>query len=118
MQKIFFSQRILDSLIDEGRIKLDNNTLTLLSGARLSFELEPGYRFTKTADGSADPHGFVGAIKYEHELKALHAEIYLNSVICRDIAYEVESGYIGEQKLIDQLSDSDILARFLLENLL
>jgi len=119
MHKIFFSQRILDSLIEEGKIKLDRNILTLLLSDNPSFELEPGYRFVKTSDGGPDPHGLVGQIKYEKDIKALSAEIYMDSIIYRDIAYEVESGFIGEKKeLIDRLSDTELLARFLLDTLL
>jgi len=117
MTKIFFSHRILDSLAEEGRIKLEKNILTLLSGDRPSFELAPAYRFLKTAGNSPDPHNLIGQIKYEKEIEALHAEIYLNSVLYGDIAYDVEAGFIGEKKeLLDTLSDTDLLARFLLEN--
>lgn len=119
MNKIFFSQRILDSLVDEGKIKLDKNILTLLAGDQPSFELEPAHRFVRTADGAPDQHNLVGRIKYDREIKTMHAEVYLNSVLYRDIAYEAEPGFIGEKKeLLDRLSDTDILARFLLENLL
>lgn len=118
MNKLFFSHRILDSLIEEGRIKLENNILTLLERDRPSFELEPGYRFVKTADNGPDPNNLVGQIKYEKEIRAMHAELYLDSVLFRDTAYEVEPGFIGEKKeLLDRLSDTDMLARFLLENL-
>jgi len=118
MQKLFFSQRFLDSLVDEGKIELENNVLTLLSKDRPSFELEPAYRFARTSDGSPDPHGLVGEIKYKKELNAMNAEVYLDSLIYRDVAYEVEPGFIGEKKeLLDRLSDTDLLARFLLENL-
>ncbi len=117
--KIFFSQRILDSLIEEGKIKLDGNVLTLLISGNPSFELEPGYRFIKTSDGSPDPHGLVGQIKYEKDVKALNAEIYMDSIIYRDIAYEAETGFIGEKKeLIDRLSDMELLTRFLLDTLI
>ncbi len=119
MHSIFFSQRILDSLIDEGKIRLDKNILTLLFADKPSFELEPGFRFVRTSDGSLDPHGLVGQIKYEKDVKALNAEIYRDSVIYRDIAYEVEPGFIGEKKeLIDRLSDMELLARFLLDTLI
>ncbi len=118
MKKLFFSQRVLDSLIDEGKIKLEKNILTLLSGDRPSFELEPAYRILRTADGSRDLNSLVGVIRSERQLKALGAEAYLNSVICRNVAYEAEPGFIGEKReLMDRLSDTDLLARFLLENL-
>ncbi|OGW37581.1 MAG: hypothetical protein A2010_11175 [Nitrospirae bacterium GWD2_57_9] len=119
MQKIFFSQSILDSLINEGRITLEGNVLTLLSSDRPSFELEPGYRIGRTADNGPDPNGLVGQIRYERDLRAEKAEIFLDSLIYRDTAYVAEPGFIGEKKeLIDSLSDTDLLARFLLDSLL
>lgn len=118
MNKIFFSQNILDSLVTEGRIKLDKNILTLLTPDKPSFELQPAYRIKKTADNSPDPHGLVGQIKYEQELKVEKAELFLDSVIFKDVAYVADSGYIGEKKeLIDSLSDTELLSRFLLDSL-
>jgi hypothetical protein len=119
MNKIFFSQRILDSLTDEGKIKLDGNVITLLTPDKPSFDLEPAFRFVRTSDGGPDPHGFVGQIKYEKDVKALNAEVYLNSIIYGETAYEVELGFIGEKKeLLDRLSDTELLSRFLLDTLL
>jgi hypothetical protein len=119
MGKMFFSQRILGALVEEGKVRLDSNKLTVLAGNKPSFELEPAFRFIRTADNGPDLHKFVGKIKYEKALKAMNAEIYLNSIIYQETAYEVEPGYIGEkQELMDSLSDNDILARFLLENLI
>jgi hypothetical protein len=119
MHKIFFSQRILDGLIDEGKIRLDKNIITLLTPDEPSFELEPAYRVIRTSDGGPDPHGLVGRIQYEKDVKSLNAEVYLDSLIYRDIAYEVEPGFIGEKKeLLDRLSDTELLARFLLDTLL
>lgn len=118
MNKIFFSQTILDALTTEGRIKLDRNILILLTPDKPSFELQPAYRITKTADNMPDPHGLVGQIKYEQELKAENAELYLDSIIFKDVAYVAEPGYIGEkQELIDTLSDTELLSRFLLDSL-
>jgi hypothetical protein len=119
MNKIFFSQSILDSLITEGKIRLEKNMLTLLSKDTPTFELEPGYRITRTADNSPDPHGLTGQIKYEKELKAENAELYLDSLLYKNTAYVVEPGFIGEKKeLLDRLSDTELLARFLLDSLL
>jgi hypothetical protein len=48
----------------------------------------------------------------------LNAEVYLNSIIYGETAY-AEPGFIGEKKeLIDRLSDTELLARFLLDTLL
>ncbi len=119
MSKIFFSQSILDSLIQEGRIRLEGNVLTLLAGDNPSFELESGYRILRTADNGPDPHGLVNEIRYEKELRQANAEIYLDSLIYNDTAYAIEPGFIGEKKeLIDRLSDTELLARFLLDSLI
>lgn len=119
MSKIFFSQSVLDGLVNEGKIKLDKNILTLLTPEQPSFELEPAYRINRTADNGPDPYAFVGQIKYERDLKAANAEIYLDSIIYKDTAYVVEPGFIGEKKeLIERLSDTELLTKFLLDDLL
>jgi hypothetical protein len=119
MKKVFFSQRLLGSLTDEGKISLDQNVLTLLSKNRPSFKLEPAFRFTGTADGRPDPHGLVGTIKSEKELRDMKAELYLDSIIFEDSAYQSVPGFIGEEReVMEKLSDTELLARFLLENLL
>lgn len=118
MKKVFFSQRLLSSLADEGRISLEDNVLTLLSKDRPSFQLEPAARFTATADGKPDPHGLVGTIRSEKDLREMKAELYLDSVIVGDTAYQTVPGFIGEEReLMERLSDTELLARFLLENL-
>ena len=68
--------------------------MTLLIHDRPSFELEPAFRFLRTSDNGPDPHNLLGLIKYEKDIKAMNAEIYLDSVLYRDIAYEVEAGFI------------------------
>lgn len=119
MKKMFFPQRILDALSDEGKIKLEGNVLTVLAGDNPSFELEPAYRIVRTADGGPDPHGLMGMIKSGKSLREMSAEVYLDSVIYRDTAYQAEPGFIGEEKeLMDKLADTELLARYLLENLL
>jgi hypothetical protein len=119
MKKLFFSHTFLDNLIQEGKIGLEGSILTLMTADRPSFELEPAYRILKTAGDPSDPHRLVGRIMYEKDIKSMGAEVYLNSLLYRDVAYDAEAGFIGEKKeLLDRLSDTDILAKFLLDNLL
>jgi hypothetical protein len=119
MSTIFFSQNLLDALIEEGRIKIDHNIMTLLTKEQHSFALEPAYRVVRTIAGSADTYQLLGAIKTEQELKNLNAEAYQNSIIIGSIGYEAEPGFLGdEQTVMEKLSDTDLLARFLLENML
>lgn len=119
MKKVFFSHKILDTLISEGRVSIDDTVLTLHAATKQVYLLEPAFRFLKTADGDPDPNALVGKIRFERDLKAMHAEIYLESIICRDIAYEVESGFIGTPQSVEEpLSDTELLTKGLLDGLL
>jgi len=119
MKKIFFPQHLLASLSDEGKLTLEGNVVTIRTRNPQTFTLEPAYRILRTSDGSPDPQGFVGTIHTEQALRDLQAEIYLDSVIYRDTAYQAESGYIGEEKeLLDKLADTELLSKYLLDNLL
>ena len=97
MKRIFFSQGMLDSMVDAGKIKVDKGVLTMFTGNNPTFELKQAYRFVKTIDDAADPSGLVGQIRSEAELKELGAEIYMDSIIYRDIAYQADPGYIAEK---------------------
>jgi hypothetical protein len=97
MKRIFFSQSMLDSMVDAGKITVDKSVLTMLTGDNPTFELKQAYRFVKTIDGAIDPGGLVGQIRSEAELKELGAEIYMDSVIYKDVAYQADPGYIAEK---------------------
>ena len=99
MKRIFFSQGMLDSMVDAGKIKVDKSVLTMLTGDNPTFELKQAYRFVKTIDDTTDPSGLVGQIRSEAEIKELGAEIYMDSIIYRDIAYQADPGYIAEKKV-------------------
>lgn len=93
-------------MVDAGKIKVDKSTLTMLTGDNPTFELKQAYRFVKTIDNAIDPNGLVGLIKSEAELKELGAEIYMDSVIFRDIAYQADPGYIAEKNVPGQSMES------------
>ena len=97
-KKLFFSQSMLDTMIDAGKIKLENAIMTMLSGDNPTFELQAAFRFVKTFDDGPDPNNLVGTIRTEQELRDLLAEIYLDSVIYKDVAYQVDPGYIGSKR--------------------
>ena len=98
MTKMVFSQRILDGLIYERKIKLDKNFLTLLSGHRPSFELKVGYRILSAAGNGQDCTASFGQIRYAREVKTMGAEVFLDSLIYQNVVYELETGFIGEKK--------------------
>jgi hypothetical protein len=97
MKRIFFSQSMLDSMMDAGKIKVDKSVLTMLAGDNPTFELKQAYRLVRTIDDATDPSGLAGQIRSEAELKELGAEIYMDSIIYKDVAYQADPGYIAEK---------------------
>lgn len=93
---------MLDSMIEAGRIKVDKGVLTMLAGDSPTFALLPAYRIVRTIDDGPDPSGLVGQIRSEAELKGQGAEIYMDSVIYRDIAYQADTGFIAEKRVPGQ----------------
>lgn len=131
MKKLFFSQSMLDSMIDAGKIRVEQNILTMLAGSNPTFKLVPAYRLVKTVENVPDPAGLAGHFRTEQELKAMQAEVYMDSVIYQDVAYQADPGYIAEQivpgqpanenpeeKAGDAPSEPDQLSKYILDNLL
>ena len=102
MKKLFFSQGMLDSMVEAGKIRVDKGVLTMLAGDNPTFSLLPAYRIVKTVDDGPDPSGLVGQIRSESELKVLGAELLMDSVIYKDVAYQVDTGFIAEKRVPGQ----------------
>ena len=102
MKRLFFSQSMLDSMIEAGKIRVDKGILTMLAGDNPTFALLPAYRIVKTIDDGPDPNGLAGQIRSEAELKGQGAEIYMDSVIYMDIAYQADTGFIAEKRVPGQ----------------
>lgn len=136
MKRLFFSQSMLDSMIEAGKIRVEQSILTMLTADNPAFMLRPAYRFVKTIQDGPDAAGLVGQIRSERELKEMHAEIYLDSVIHQDVAYQVDPGFIAEKVVAapesaaspaaeaepakdgEKSDDPDQLSKFILDNLL
>lgn len=124
MKKIFISQDVLDSLFSEGKAHLDHDMLTMHGKDNEVFKLTQAYKFLYMADGSADPHSLVGKIFTKEQLKKSNMDIYMDSVLYNDKAYQVETGYVGvpqnkaaEEKSEDmeQVPDEELLTDYLLK---
>lgn len=130
-EKVFFTQKMLDSLNEQKKIELEGEVLTILTGNKPSFSLTPAYRFIMVEGGGEDINHVLGKVKTEDELGTLHAEVYRDSAIIGELAYRVEPGYIGipvrgtaqaqasprAGKEAAKKSDEDMLAEFFLKNL-
>jgi hypothetical protein len=138
MKRLFFSQSMLDSMVEAGKIQVDKGILTMLAADNPTFHLVPAYRFVKTIDNSPDAAGLSGQIHSERELKGMGAEIYMDSIIYQDVAYQADPGFIAEKDApaappeeehpappapaaeppAEKAGNADDLSKFLLDNLL
>lgn len=95
MKKIFISQTVLDSMYEQGKAHLDQDCLMIHSKQNQVFKMIPACKFLYVADGSPDPHHLLGKILTRQDLEKIHAELYMDSVLYREVAYQVEPGYLG-----------------------
>jgi hypothetical protein len=138
MSRLFVSQELLDQWSGEGKIELEGSVLKLIHEGRF-FEIQPGVRFVRVAAGE-DRQKLNCKVKTEAQMNALGAELYMNSVLVGEDAYDVQTGFLcdvptiaaaglaaedaskaaadavpkGAPKTADERS---MLAQFLLENL-
>jgi hypothetical protein len=93
--RVFLAQTNLDEWTDQGAVRLDGDTLTLVDEQR-TIDLVPAVRILQVADGSPDPHALVGKVKSLDVLKQLGAEHYFDSVLYGETAYQVAEGFLGQ----------------------
>jgi hypothetical protein len=121
MKKIFISQTVLDTLFSEGKATLTGDRLTIRSRGEQVFQLTPAYKFLYVAEGARDPSGLVGKIFTAAELEKIKADIYMDSVLVKEIAYQVETGYVGAplqastEPAAEAVSDQEMLQDYLLK---
>ena len=94
MSRLFVSQELLDQWSGEGKVELDGNVLKLVSEQR-DFEIQPGVRFVSLAAGE-DRQKLTGRVKTEAQMAQLKAELYMNSVLVGEDAYDVQPGFLCE----------------------
>jgi hypothetical protein len=95
MARLFISQKRLDEWSVQNKVELAGERMTLIQDGR-SFVIRPAVLFVGVAGNDADHEGLVGKVKDEDSLAAMGADLYMNSVIVRDTAYDVQCGFIGD----------------------
>jgi hypothetical protein len=95
MAVVFITNAMLTQWSDQGKVRLDDTTLTLLQENR-TVKLKPAVRFTKLIDGGEDPNKLLGKVKTPEQLAEMKAEHYMDSVILGDIGYTVVEGFLGD----------------------
>ena len=95
MARLFISQERLDAWTAENRVEVEGDIMTLADDGR-AFRIRPAVRFLTVSGGGDDPNDLLDKVKAESELAEMDADHYMDSVICGDVAYDVQSGFIGD----------------------
>lgn len=95
VNRFFIPQEALDAWLDQGRVMLDNDTMTTNpEGQR--FKLRGAVRFLSEIAGGGDAKNLIGKVKTKEQLTGLGGEQVADSVILGDDAYQVIEGFVGE----------------------
>ena len=94
MARLFISQERLDQWTADSKVSIDGGVMTV-SELQRSFDVGPAVRFLKVAGDEPDPNDLINRVKTEEELVEMGADLYMNSVIFGDIAYDVQPGFLG-----------------------
>jgi hypothetical protein len=93
--KLFIPQETVDAWLSTDRVNLEGEMLQLLAGG-LVLRLVPGCHFKSVQAGSDETFKLLGKVKAKAAVSALGAEMYMNSVILGETAYEVEVGFVAK----------------------
>lgn len=95
MARLFISQERLDAWTAENRVQVAGDVMTLADAGR-AFRIRPAVRFIKVAGGDDDPNDLLEKVKADSDLDEMGADHYMDSVIFGEVAYDVQSGFIGD----------------------
>ena len=93
--RVFFPQEALGAWLEEERIELDGEYMTLNPDGQ-RFKICSALRILSEVAEGSDPHGLVGKVKTLEAIGELGGEHYADSVLLGDNAYEVVEGFLGE----------------------
>jgi hypothetical protein len=93
--KAFIPQEIVDAWVTADKVDLAGETMTLRA-SRIALRVVPGYFFDHVSGGSDEGPKLLGRVKTKAAVSALGAEVYMNSVIVGETAYDVVAGFIAK----------------------
>lgn len=93
--RVFFPQQALDEWLEQGRIALVDDEMTLKPDGQ-RYRLTSAIRILSELTESADPYDLVGKVKTVDQITTLGGEHSHDSLILGDNAYQVVEGFIGE----------------------
>ena len=106
--KLFIPQETVDSWLSGERVNLEGEMLRVVASG-LVLRLVPGCYFTTVQAGSDETFKLLGKVKAKAAVSALGAEMYMNSVILGETAYEVEVGFVAKP-VGNAMPDAAVLA--------
>jgi hypothetical protein len=93
--KVFIPQDQVDAWVTTDKVDLAGEIMTFRTG-RVSLRVVPAYFFDHVSAGSDERHRLLGRAKTKAAVSALGAEVYMNSVIVAETAYDVQAGFIAK----------------------
>lgn len=95
MPRIFVSQRRVQQWTEEGRVTIEGNQMNLPELGR-TFRLTEAFYVQRAVSEDGDQFKLAGRVKSRTQIATLGGEVFLNSLIIGDTAYEGDPGFIGE----------------------
>jgi hypothetical protein len=93
--KIFIPQDVVDRWVTADKVALSGEFMTFTSSG-VVVRMIPGYYFDHVAAGSDQGPKLLGRAKMKAAIAAMGAEVYMDSVILGETAYEVEVGFLAK----------------------
>jgi hypothetical protein len=93
--KVFIPQDIVDSWVTADKAELTGEIITFRD-LSVALRLVPGFFFGQLVGGSDEAHRLLGRAKVKAAIAAMGAEVYMNSVVLGETAYEVEPGFLAK----------------------
>ena len=95
MPRIFVSQKRVQVWTEEGRVQIDGNQMTMPEMGRM-FRLTEAFYVEKAVSEGGDTLGLKGRVKTRNQIAQLGGEVFLNSLVIGEVAYEGDPGFVGE----------------------
>jgi hypothetical protein len=92
--KLFIPQEVFDSWLSAEKVSLEGEALRLVN-SNITLRLVPGCHFKGLQAGHDEP-ALLGKVKAKAAVSAMGAEMYLDSVILGETAYEIEPGFVAK----------------------
>jgi hypothetical protein len=93
--RIFVSQKRVQQWTEEGRVHIEGNQMTLPELGRM-FRLTEAFYVERAVSDGGDVLGIKGRVKTRNQIAQLGGEVFLNSLVIGDAAYEGDPGFVGE----------------------